>query len=60
MIKLELTTKEFCLIEQAMDCMLQEMMAEGDHPVETWNYDTKTRKLWSNVTNKMQKVRNFK
>ena len=57
MIKLELTEKEFHLIEQAMDCMVQEMMAEEDHPKETWYYDSKTRKLWSNVINKMHKIR---
>tara|TARA_R100000231_G_scaffold34477_1_gene30484 strand:+ start:905 stop:1093 length:189 start_codon:yes stop_codon:yes gene_type:complete len=57
MIKLELTEKEFHLIEQAMDCMVQEMMAEEDNPKETWYYDSKTRKLWGNVTNKMHKIR---
>ena len=59
-IKLELTPKELHLIEQAMDCMVQEMMAEEDYPKETWNYNTKTRKLWSNVINKIKNVKNLK
>ena len=57
MIKLQLSQKEFHLIQQAMECMGQEMMAEEDHPKETWYYDTKTRKLWDNVINKIHKIR---
>ena len=60
MYKVEFTEKQLQLVEQALDCMFQEMMAEEDYPKESWNYNSKTRNMHKNVILKLNAVREQK
>ena len=60
MYKVEFTEKQLQLVEQALDVMWQEMMAEADYPKETWAYNNKTRNMHNNVVKKLIAVREQK
>lgn len=60
MYKVEFTEKQLQLVEQALDVMWQEMMAEADYEEENWAYDNKTRNMHRSVVRKLITVREQK